>query len=219
MHKLFIICVFVICLCACTVKHTKQSSFELSLVKAITIDTTIFKVKPYFRTLVPILVKVYTDDQKYRQNNLYKSNSNLQTVLDLKNQRIIDSIIKIHNYLNIKSIGSVCNSAINFVIIHGGLSYKRKYINLFDSLLKKRQLSPSIYAILYDKICIDEKKLQIYGTQVISVNNDFNIYQVNFDSVDINRNKIGMSESYREYLKIHFNKNLDSLKLIMRHNR
>lgn len=156
----------------------------------------------------------YIEDQRLRYKaRFYKNSGNqvaydsiikLRRKSDRKNIKLLMQIDLPNQFLVIKN--KTCNRIIDnyFILVqHSNLLVMEKNIDFLDSLRKKGVLSASKIALLSDRIRVEKKLPQIYGTQLIfnSETGKYELYQLeNEAQVNIRRKNVGLGP-LEDYLK------------------
>lgn len=152
-------------------------------------------------------------DQKYRslfQDKFKINRSKIYTVMldnDNSNVKKLDSLITLLNeWPSIKKHGDLISNISISVLFHSQSNiYFEKYKNQIYNLAKENNVNKELFASFVDKLQIDSKKKQIYGTQIYSpyklngeLIGDF-LYPVeNEKELNIRRSELGLIpiESY-----------------------
>jgi hypothetical protein len=116
--------------------------------------------------LVKQLVEIYDDDQQYRKNDLFSTHKKQQGVLDSINLIKIDSIIQKRGYPGRKIAGNHSMTAF-YVIQHGNLATREKYLPLIMAAVKEKDLAKTALTFILDRIYLDKYNTQLWGTQSI----------------------------------------------------
>lgn len=125
-----------------------------------------------------------------------------QEALDRRNQDQLDRIIKNYGWPTVKWAGSEGTEGAFFALQHADLNYQKKYLPMVRRAVAQDDLSPSLLALLEDRIRVKEGRKQIYGTQL---NTSADGTQVVFpiedeENVDARRASVGLGP-LSEYLK------------------
>ena len=109
-----------------------------------------------------ILSEVYKSDQKIRrENNLIKYAKE-----DHRNQELIISIIEKCGMPTLNEVNQEQMNAIWLGLQHTESKYRIKYFPLIEKAVKNGDLSKEQYALMKDRILMDEGKPQIFGSQI-----------------------------------------------------
>lgn len=156
--------------------------------------------------LWPILDSVYYYDQKYRKVNrrdLIKRYAKEINKIDSLNLIKVIPVIEKYGILGMGDIGMIGHMAIVMTIQHADLAIQEKYLPLFKAALKRKKVMPSTYAMLEDRVATKNRKMQLYGTQVMLLSDGkaelFPVIEP--DSINVRRKSIGMAETIEVYLK------------------
>jgi hypothetical protein len=107
------------------------------------------------------LAKAFNIPAKNVINNLWK----LQNSIDSSNLVFVENIFQKYGYPGKSLVGAgTCEAAWN-VIQHSNKI--DKYINLIKNAANKKELPFRLYAMMYDRYLVNNKKEQIYGSQVV----------------------------------------------------
>ncbi len=146
-----------------------------------------------------ILSEVYESDQRIRRaNDLIKYAKE-----DHKNQELVISILEKCGMPTLKEVTQKQMNAIWLGLQHTTKKYRKKYFPLVEKAVKNGDLSKQQYALMKDRILMDEGKPQIYGSQI----KDGKLYKLaNPETVNERRKKMGMKpiEEYLKYFNIEF---------------
>ena len=163
-----------------------------------------------------ILEEVYDNDQAAREWTKGMSSLTAEEIMnystemervDSLNQATVFGILDKEGWPS--HISDKANRAIWIVIDHSDLAYRSKYLGLVKEKAEHGVLDKTDYAILYDRVLMEEDKPQIYGTQIkmaATIVDDeiamqFFLWPVeNPTALDSLRNTVGLS-SIEEYLK------------------
>ncbi len=109
-----------------------------------------------------ILSEVYISDQKIRrENNLIKYAKE-----DHRNQELVISIIEKCGMPTLHEVNQEQMNAIWLGLQHTEDKYRIKYFPLIEKAVKNGDLSKEQYALMKDRILMDEGKPQIFGSQI-----------------------------------------------------
>ncbi len=109
-----------------------------------------------------ILSQVYKSDQRIRrENNLIKHAKE-----DHRNQELVISIIEKCGMPTLQEVNQEQMNAIWLGLQHTVSKYRIKYFPLIEKAVKNGDLSKEQYALMKDRILMDEGKPQIYGSQI-----------------------------------------------------
>jgi hypothetical protein len=140
-----------------------------------------------------ILSEVYISDQKIRrENNLIKYAKE-----DHRNQELIISIIEKCGMPTINEVNQEQMDAIWLGLQHTENKYRIKYFPLIEKAVKNGDLSKEQYALMKDRILMDEGKPQIFGSQI----KNGKLYDLEEpETVNERRQEMGL-EPIEDYLK------------------
>ncbi len=147
-----------------------------------------------------ILSEVYESDQKIRrENNFIKFAKQ-----DHRNQELVISILEKCGMPTLNEVTQKQMNGIWLALQHTEKKYRKKYFPLIEKAVKNGDLSKQQYALMKDRILMDEGKPQIYGSQI----KNGKLYKlVDPKTVNERRKKMGMKpiEDYLKYFNIEFN--------------
>jgi hypothetical protein len=125
-----------------------------------------------------------------------------QEALDRRNQDQLDRIVKEYGWPTVKWAGREGAEGAFFVVQHADLDYQKKYLSVVRQAVEQDNLSPSLLAMLEDRIRVKEGKKQIYGTQLNTAADGASVLFPIEDetNVDVRRAKVGLGP-LSEYLK------------------
>ncbi|MEB2774306.1 DUF6624 domain-containing protein [Algoriphagus sp. D3-2-R+10] len=149
-----------------------------------------------------ILNEVYESDQMIRKSkDLIKYAKE-----DHRNQELVISIIEKCGMPTLNEVSQKHMTAIWLALQHTTEKYRKKYFPQIEKAVKNGDLSKEQYAVMKDRILMDEGKPQIYGSQLINGK----LYKLeNPETVNERRKEMGM-ETIEDYLRnynIQFNPN------------
>jgi len=178
----------------------------------ILIIATISSCNQYNR----ILEEVYDNDQAAREWTKGMSSLTADEIVNYSTEmERVDSLNQatVFGILDKKGwpshLSDKANRAIWIVIDHSDLAYRSKYLGLVKEKAEQGVLDKTDYAILNDRVLMEEGKPQIYGTQVKmaativddEITMQFFLWPVeNPYALDSLRNTVGLS-AIEEYLK------------------
>jgi len=120
-------------------------------------------------------------------------------VVEEQDERIEIEFIKIlekYGWLGVNQVGRLANGALFSIIQHSSIQTKEKYAPLMKESVLKNQSQPLHYARLIDRILVNDKKPQIYGSQTTRDENGnavfFEIEKPKY--VNQRRKEIGLEE-------------------------
>jgi len=149
-----------------------------------------------------ILNEVYESDQRIRKSNeLIKYAKE-----DHRNQELVISIIEKCGMPTLKEANYKQMDAIWLGIQHSNKKIRKKYFPQIEKAVENGDLSKQQYALMKDRMLMDEGKPQIYGSQI----KNGKLYKLeNPETVNERRKKMGMGtiEDYLKYFNIQFNPN------------
>ena len=149
-----------------------------------------------------ILSEVYESDQKIRKANEFIKYAKE----DHRNQELVISIIEKCGMPTLNEVTQEHMTAIWLGLQHTNKKYRKKYFPLIEEAVKNGDLSKQQYALMKDRILMDEGKPQIYGSQI----KNGKLYKLeNPETVNERRKKMGMKtiENYLKHFNIQFNPN------------
>ncbi|MCG1036257.1 DUF6624 domain-containing protein [Polaribacter sargassicola] len=149
-----------------------------------------------------ILSEVYESDQRIRKaNNLIKYAKE-----DHRNQELVISIIEKCGMPTLNEVTQKHMNAIWLGLQHTDEKIRKKYFPQIEKAVENGDLSKQQYALMKDRILMDEGKPQIYGSQI----KNGKLYKLeNPETVNERRKEMGMEtiEDYLKYFNIQFNPN------------
>ena len=117
--------------------------------------------------LVMLFRRIDATDQKYRisLDSLRKYKIE-QDNLDVRNQKIIDSLFSIYKeYIGVEYVGYKYKDIMWLVIQHSNLEKMKKYLPVIEQAVNKGELSEDVIKLLIDRIYHIEYGYQIFGSQ------------------------------------------------------
>ena len=141
-----------------------------------------------------ILSEVYASDQRIRrENNLIKN-----AKVDHRNQELVISIIEKCGMPTLKEVTQEQMNAIWLGLQHNSDSkYRIKYFPLIEKAVANGDLNKEQYALMKDRVLMEEGKPQMYGSQI----KNGKLYDLKSpEGVNKRRKEMGM-EPIEDYLK------------------
>ena len=144
-----------------------------------------------------ILNEVYESDQRIR-----KSNDIIKYAKeDHRNQELVISIVEKCGMPTLKDVTQKQMNAIWLGLQHSNKKYRNKYFSQVVKAVENGDLSKQQYALMKDRILMDQGKPQIYGSQI----KNGKLYPLeNPETVNERRKEMGMG-TIEDYLKSNFN--------------
>lgn len=182
----------------------------------LTIKTNYQQNNHKYGKILKKLNKIYYTDQFLRNNVLdsvitrfgfssSQANKIFDSidVVDSLNLCKIDSIIKKWGWLSPIQVGKIASSTIFLVIQHSSISTQLKYLPILVNAVHLRKTSVENYCLFIDRICLEQNKPQLYGTQIIrnQETGNLQLYTLkNPEKIDSIRNCLGLIP-LTEYMK------------------
>lgn len=110
-----------------------------------------------------ILDSVYLSDRRIRQQNVSITQFGQE---DHRNQEMVISIIEKCGMPTLNEVSKTQMEAIWFALQHTNKKHRKKYFPKIEAAVKNGDLSKEKYALMKDRILMDEGKPQIYGSQI-----------------------------------------------------
>ena len=140
-----------------------------------------------------ILSEVLESDQRIRKSNEFIKYAKE----DHRNQELVISIIEKCGMPTLKEVDQKQMDAIWLGLQHSTKEIRKKYFPQVEKAVKNGDLSKGQYALMKDRMLMDEGKPQIYGSQI----ENGKLYKLeNPKTVNERRKEMGM-ESIEDYLK------------------
>lgn len=136
------------------------------------------------------------------ESKIFASQWKEQQAIDRRNQARLDAIVKEYGWPTFAWAGRDGVDAAFLVVQHSDLDYQRRYLPMIEQAVTQRNLSPSAFALLEDRIRVREGKKQIYGTQLDTATDGAWVpYPIEDEAnVDARRARVGLGP-LAEYLK------------------
>jgi hypothetical protein len=134
----------------------------------------------------------------------------VKSQITIENLKEIQAIMKLYGWPKISVFGSQASSAAFLVIQHTNYKIQKKYLTALKLACGKNEANWSDFAMLKDRVLIQEGRCQLYGTQVIYDEKE-ELYKLlpicNPEKVDFRRKEIGLAplKEYLENWRIEFN--------------
>jgi len=142
-----------------------------------------------------ILSEVYESDQRIRrENQLIKYAKE-----DHRNQELIISILEKCGMPTLSEVSQEQMGAIWLGLQHTNKKYRKKFFPLIEEAVNNGDLNKEQYALMKDRILLDEGRPQIYGSQL----KDGKLYKLESPETVNERREIMGLESIEKYLKKH----------------
>lgn len=145
-------------------------AYQKVTIKAVLRDFKSSNRINYNKDLQVLLDTLMKRDQRFRyfdketevdNHVLYEK----QLALDSMNRVILDSIIQEHGYPGLSMVGPDFMDVGFYIILHADNAYRKRYMPLLEKQASKCEYNYSLLPLLYDKILVEDKNLQQYGTQ------------------------------------------------------
>lgn len=149
-----------------------------------------------------ILSEVLESDQRIRRSNDFIKYAKE----DHRNQELVISIIEKCGMPTLKEVDQRRMDAIWLGLQHSTKEIRKKYFPQVEKAVKNGDLSKGQYALMKDRMLMDEGKPQIYGSQI----ENGKLYELeNPKTVNERRKEMGMEpiEDYLKQFNIQFNPN------------
>lgn len=142
------------------------------------VETMVSKNLPFKKkTLTIQLWKIYIRDQAYywhlftvarnlgAKSPVVSAIWELKTIPNIKNQQEVIRLITQHGWPKHSEVGKVAGAAF-FVIQHASYELQKQYLPLLEDACQAGEADWSNYALMYDRIKLNETGRQLYGTQL-----------------------------------------------------
>jgi hypothetical protein len=140
-----------------------------------------------------ILDSVLVSDQRIRQQNVPFTQF---AQVDHRNQELVISIIEKCGMPTLKEVSKQQMDAIWLALQHANGKHRKKYFPQIEAAVKNGDFSKEQYALMKDRMLMDEGKPQIYGSRI----QDGKLYKLESpDKVNERRKEMGM-EPIEDYL-------------------
>lgn len=186
--------------------------FLINHKKTCSITDTVFKkMNMHDSTFIQLMQISINDQAHYREINFYEDKYGAQSSVVVKLWKNKDSLDKAnlklvlyyldngYNVLSDSVVGKFAKKCF-LVIQHADLKTQKKYLPIIKKLYDRKQISGESYALLYDRISVDETQgKQYYGTQINSKTN-LPFFIIDENNLENRREQLGM-ESMVDYCK------------------
>lgn len=138
-----------------------RSEFEKNTYKFEHSDSTCL-----YPEVLKLLLELRELDQAYRQG---RGNPDISTrSIDSLNQIKLDSLIQIYGWLGYKEVGKSGENATFLIAQHADNNpdFQKKCLALLQDELQKDNIYPPNFALLYDRVKVNSKEAQLFGSQV-----------------------------------------------------
>jgi hypothetical protein len=149
---------------------------------------------------------------KIPEDNVLRYLDSLTKYYDSLNLYKIELIISNYGYPGKTLVGEPTNSTVWYVIQHSAPEIRNKYLSLIEKAAEEKEIPYRQYAMMLDRYLTDNKKEQIYGSQLTSVNFmqnknqnkvQFVVWPIkNHKYVNLRRKKAGFKDTIEEYCKL-----------------
>lgn len=141
-----------------------------------------------------ILDSVYRSDQRIRKQNVSITQFGQE---DHRNHELVISIIEKCGMPTLDEVNRRQMDAIWLTLQHTGKKHRKKYLPQIEAAVKNGDLSKEKFALMKDRILMDEGKPQLYGSQI----KNGKLYKLESpDKVNERRKEMEM-EPLEDYLK------------------
>lgn len=145
-----------------------------------------------------ILDSVYRSDQRIRMSDVSFEQFAKE---DHRNQELAISIIEKCGMPSLKEVSRIQMDAIWLALQHTDKKHRIKYFPLIEEAVNAGDLSKQQYALMKDRILVDDGLPQLYGTQIVKGK----LYKLEApESVNERRRAMDM-EPIEVYLRKHYN--------------
>jgi len=113
------------------------------------------------------ILKMAAKDQKMRSSGKWNNN------VDIQNTNVMKEIIKTFGWPDIDLVGKQASTNAWLLVQHSDhdVVFQEKCLRLIKEKLKDNKVIPENYAYLKDRVNVNKKRLQLYGTQFYLNNN------------------------------------------------
>lgn len=170
---------------------------EKNLNKALTqrLDTILLDDQFYRCKSDSIALKFGYESKEMQEH--YQKMYEKDSINTLKVSEIIDK----YGWLDSDIVGKKGNQTLFLVIQHSDIRTQEKYLPIMTEVARNGKISKSELALLVDRVEMQNKRPQIYGSQIQRVNGKFVIYQI-LDEVNVNKRRADVGlEPLEEYVK------------------
>jgi len=151
-----------------------------------------------------LLNVVYESDQRIRK--VKNTDNGVFTELakeDHRNQELVISIIENCGMPTLAEVNELQMNAIWLGLQHTNKKYRKKYFPQIEKAVNEGDLSKSQFALMKDRILMDEGKPQLYGSQI----KNGKLYKLDLpETVNERRKEMGLQpiEEYLKYFNIEY---------------
>jgi hypothetical protein len=177
------------------------------------------QARPDYDSISGALTKIYEEDQMPRrlaedyERDFGVSSKKYRQLLsqvhdgDSVHMVCVENIISQYGWLNKKLIGERANKTLFLVIQHSNKETRMKYLPVMRKAVKDGNADPASFALLEDRVRLENGKKQIYGSQIgIDRSTGSPVYFVRPlmkpNKVDERRRKMGMTVPMKQYAKL-----------------
>ena len=149
-----------------------------------------------------ILSEVHESDQRIRKEKDFLKHAKE----DHKNQELVISIIEKCGMPTLNEVNQFEMDAIWLGLQHTNKKYRKKYFPQIEAAVNNGDLSKEQYALMKDRILMDDGKPQIYGSQI----KNGKLYKLEDpENVNERRKEMGLGpiEEYLKFFNIEFEVN------------
>jgi len=145
-----------------------------------------------------LLDMVYESDQRIRKFKTTDNGDFTQMAKeDHRNQELVISIIEKCGMPTLEEVNELQMNAIWLGLQHSNEKYRKKYFPQIEKAVNKGDLNKSHYALMKDRMLMDEGEPQLYGSQL----KNGKLYKLDSpETVNVRRKEMGL-EPIEEYLK------------------
>ena len=202
----------------------KQSEQKMKRIAAIIVGLIIVNFsfgqtqnkKGFNKMLMAQLDTIHQKDQKDRlrinelmleKSRSESENMELITLIELMNEKDSINLLKIekilgeYGWLGANIIGEQGNKTLFLVIQHSDLETQIKYLPMMREAVKKGNAKGKDFALLEDRIAMEQGKRQIYGSQIKIDGDEFYVYPIiEPEKVNQRRAEVGL-EPIEDYVR------------------
>lgn len=158
------------------------------------------KFSQYAEPIPPTGTKAYWAFQKAESKKAHKR------------RKRVSKIIKKMGWPTYSQVGVKAGDGIFYVLQHNRTKYMVKYIDQFKEKAFENEASKAMYAMMYDRILVNQGKKQFYGTQLTFLDNRKVFFPID-DPENLNERRakmdLGSIESYAQMVGAEYNPNED----------
>lgn len=119
----------------------------------------------------------------------------LAYAIDQENQAIFSTIAPPHRWFTIQDYGEEASRAAFYIVQHANMDLWKIYVPLLEPLVGTGQINDAHYALMYDRLAVNEGRPQRYGSQYSCEGRQSRLAPLDADAETVDRRRAAMGMS------------------------